>query len=76
MKLEHFNARTEPKAIADAIRRDGAAIIDDVLSKRETDAVEAELKPWIDRTSFGPDEFSGKCTKRTGGLVARSPLCR
>jgi ectoine hydroxylase-related dioxygenase (phytanoyl-CoA dioxygenase family) len=38
--------------------------------------VAAELKPWIDATSFGPDEFSGRRTKRTGGLVARSAKCR
>jgi ectoine hydroxylase-related dioxygenase (phytanoyl-CoA dioxygenase family) len=76
MKLEHFSASTEPKVIADAVRQDGAAIIDTVLSRREADAVEADLKPWIEQTAFGPDEFSGKRTKRTGGLVARSPKCR
>jgi ectoine hydroxylase-related dioxygenase (phytanoyl-CoA dioxygenase family) len=76
MALEHFSAETEPKNIANAIRRDGAAIIDDVLSRAEADAVEGELRPWLDRTNFGPDDFSGKRTKRTGGLVARSPKCR
>jgi ectoine hydroxylase-related dioxygenase (phytanoyl-CoA dioxygenase family) len=40
------------------------------------DAVAAELKPWMDKTPFGPDDFSGHRTKRTGGLVARSPKCR
>ena len=76
MKIEHLPADASPKAMADIIRRDGAAIVDDILSQTEADALERELKPFIDRTAFGPDEFSGKRTKRTGGLVARSPKCR
>src|SRR5579872_3191971 len=76
MKIEHLPADAPPKAMAEIIRRDGAAIIDDILSQPDADALERELKPFIDRTAFGPDEFSGKRTKRTGGLVARSPLCR
>lgn len=76
MKLEHLSAGSDPKAIAEIVHRDGAAIIDDVLSPAETDAVEDELAPFIARTAFGPDEFSGRRTKRTGGLVARSPKCR
>ena len=76
MKIEHLPADASPKAMADVVRRDGAAIVDDILSRTEADALEHELKPFIDRTAFGPDEFSGKRTKRTGGLVARSPRCR
>jgi len=76
MKVRHLTATTSPQDVADAIRADGAAIIDSVLTAAELDALEAELKPWVDRTSFGPDEFSGRRTKRTGGLVARSAKCR
>jgi phytanoyl-CoA dioxygenase PhyH len=76
MPLRHF-ARTA--AIADitaALKEDGAAIVDSVLTAAEMDAVAGELKPWMDKTPFGPDDFSGHRTKRTGGLVARSPKCR
>ncbi|MBV9421215.1 MAG: phytanoyl-CoA dioxygenase family protein, partial [Alphaproteobacteria bacterium] len=76
MKLEHFSPETPVVEIANAIRRDGACIVDQVISRDEMDAVAADLKPWIDATPFGPDEFSGRKTKRTGGLVARSPKCR
>src|SRR5215469_14052170 len=76
MGLEHFPATAQPDAIVAALKRDGACVIDNVISRDEMDAVAAELKPWVDATSFGPDEFSGRRTKRTGGLVARSPLCR
>jgi ectoine hydroxylase-related dioxygenase (phytanoyl-CoA dioxygenase family) len=36
----------------------------------------AELRPWLDSTPAGPDDFSGRSTRRTGGLVARSATCR
>lgn len=76
MALQHFPAGVAAEAVVAAIRRDGAAIVDNVLTRGEMDAVADELKPWIDATKFGPDEFSGRRTKRTGGLVARSPKCR
>lgn len=76
MKIEHLSADAPPKTMADLLRRDGAVIVDDVLSRPEADALERELKPFIDNTAFGPDDFSGHRTKRTGGLVARSPKCR
>ncbi len=76
MALEHLPATTTPEAAVAALKRDGAVIIDQAISCDAMDAVAAELKPWIDATAFGPDDFSGHRTKRTGGLVARSPLCR
>ncbi len=76
MKVEHLPATATPEEATAILKRDGAVIIDSVLSAREMDAVAAELKPWMDATEFGPDDFSGRRTKRTGGLVARSPKCR
>lgn len=76
MKLEHLRADSESKAAADIVRRDGAAIIDNVLTQAEVDAVAEELNPFIGATKCGRDEFSGRHTTRTGGLVARSPRCR
>jgi ectoine hydroxylase-related dioxygenase (phytanoyl-CoA dioxygenase family) len=74
--LDHLSASASPKELADAIRRDGAVIVDDLLSGHDIDVLTRELQPWIERTGFGPDVFSGKRTKRTGALVARSPKCR
>ena len=76
MPLEHFAATANVDSIVAALKRDGACIIDNVISRDAMDSVAAELKPWMDATAFGPDDFSGHRTKRTGGLVARSPLCR
>jgi len=76
MALQHFTPNASVDDIVSALKRDGACIIDNVISREAMDAVAAELKPWMDATGFGPDDFSGHRTKRTGGLVARSPLCR
>ena len=35
-----------------------------------------ELAPYLEGTRLGPDEFSGKHTRRTGGLIARSQTAR
>jgi ectoine hydroxylase-related dioxygenase (phytanoyl-CoA dioxygenase family) len=76
MKIEHLAANAPAEQAITHLKRDGAVIIDNLISASEMDAVAAELKPWIDATAFGPDDFSGHRTKRTGGLVARSPKCR
>ena len=76
MGLQHLPATATPDEAVTALKRDGAVIIDQVISRDAMDAVAAELKPWLDATAFGRDEFSGRQTKRTGGLVARSPKCR
>ncbi len=38
--------------------------------------IERELRPYLDATPTGPDDFSGDRTRRTGSLIARSPGCR
>jgi ectoine hydroxylase-related dioxygenase (phytanoyl-CoA dioxygenase family) len=60
----------------EAIRRDGAIIIRDVLTPEQSDMLHAELKPFVDATPPGVDDFAGQRTTRTGALVARSPMCR
>jgi ectoine hydroxylase-related dioxygenase (phytanoyl-CoA dioxygenase family) len=76
MPLRHLPASATPEEATAILKEDGAVIIDSVLSRAEMDEVAKELKPWMDATPFGPDAFSGHRTKRTGGLVARSPRCR
>ena len=76
MGIEHLPASTDAGAIAAIIARDGAVIVDDVVSPSVMDDVRSELAPWLDATPLGPDEFSGRNTRRTGGLVARSQTCR
>jgi ectoine hydroxylase-related dioxygenase (phytanoyl-CoA dioxygenase family) len=62
--------------VAAAVARDGAVIVDRVAEAPLLDRIEAELRPYLDATATGPDDFSGTTTRRTGSLIARSPACR
>jgi hypothetical protein len=74
--LTHLPADTDPDRIIEVLKRDGALILDDALSGSETDALLDELRPWIEATPNGADDFTGHLTTRTGALVARSPRIR
>jgi ectoine hydroxylase-related dioxygenase (phytanoyl-CoA dioxygenase family) len=76
MNLQHLPSTASADEVASVLAQDGAVIVDNLISAEAMDKVAAELRPFIDATSFGPDDFSGRRTKRTGGLVGRSPLCR
>lgn len=76
MGIEHLPATATPDDVTAAIRRDGAVIVDQLISGAQMDRVREELLPYTSATAFGPDEFTGRRTRRTGGLIARSPLCR
>ncbi len=76
MSLKHFAATASAAEVAAALTQEGAAIVDQLVTAEVIDSVAEELRPWIDATRFGPDDFAGRRTKRTGGLVGRSPRCR
>ncbi|MGO9452764.1 MAG: phytanoyl-CoA dioxygenase family protein [Candidatus Binataceae bacterium] len=76
MKVEHLPNSATGEQVSEILSRDGAVIVDSVLSADEMDQVAGDLRPWIDATPLGPDMFSGKNTRRTGALVARSEKCR
>lgn len=74
--LRTFDSGADPEQIVETIRDDGGAILTDVLDSAFLAALNAELDPWVAASPDGRDDFSGRSTKRTGALVARSPLCR
>lgn len=76
MSLQHLPASADPESVFAAMERDGACIVDDVLTASVIDQATSELEPYLAKTEVGPDDFSGRNTKRTGGLVARSASCR
>lgn len=76
MPIPRFTATTDGPAIAAALRAEGCAIAERVVAPALLDRARAELQPYLDATPFGPDEFAGRRTRRTGGLVARSATCR
>ena len=62
--------------MAEILDRDGALILDDVLSPAAVADMVAELSPYVAATPEGRDGFTGVRTTRTGALVARSPAVR
>jgi len=74
--LQHLPADTTAEAVTEALKRDGAVVVDQLVPASAMDGILDEMKPWFDATPFGPDDFSGRRTRRTGGLVARSPKAR
>ena len=76
MPIAHLTSECRPDQVAAAIGSDGAVIVDRVAPEPLLQKIEYELRPYLDATPTGPDDFSGAHTRRTGSLIARSPACR
>lgn len=76
MPIEHLAADTTGDRVAEILARDGAVIVDRLVPRTLMERARAELAPHLDATAYGTDEFSGRRTRRTGGLLARSATCR
>ena len=76
MPIARLSCQAGPDDVAAAVVRDGAVIVESVAEPVLLDRVEAELRPFLDATPTGPDDFSGILTRRTGSLIARSPASR
>jgi Phytanoyl-CoA dioxygenase (PhyH) len=74
--IAHLTSADGPDEVAAAVGRDGAVIVDDVAPEELLVRIEGELRPYLDATPTGPDDFSGDRTRRTGSLIGRSPGCR
>ncbi len=72
MSIVHLPSTASGAEIAEVMRRDGAVIVDDVADDATLDAFFAEMQPHVEATPGGSDDFSGRSTRRTGGLLARS----
>jgi hypothetical protein len=70
--LTHLLPTATGPEIAERLRCDGGVIVDDLASDEQLDTFFTEMKPWTDATGPGTDEFTGRNTRRTGGLLARS----
>jgi ectoine hydroxylase-related dioxygenase (phytanoyl-CoA dioxygenase family) len=62
--------------VTEALNQDGCVIVDRLVAPAIIDGMLDELRPWLDSTACGADDFSGRATRRTGSLVARSPVFR
>jgi ectoine hydroxylase-related dioxygenase (phytanoyl-CoA dioxygenase family) len=73
MTLTHLPATAAVDEIHEVLQRDAALVIDDLASAEQIAAITAEMAPFVAATPPGSDDFSGRNTKRTGALIARSP---
>lgn len=76
MPLTTLTADASTADVVQQLKQDGALIIKDLISTELVDELTAEVRPYIDTTPTGRDEFTGRTTKRTGALAARSARCR
>ena len=76
MSLEHVAVGDAPSVVAAALLRDGAVIVDHAISRAQIDAVLSETQGFREATPMGVDGFSGRNTRRTGSLLARSTAVR
>ncbi|MEE9414491.1 MAG: phytanoyl-CoA dioxygenase family protein, partial [Acidimicrobiales bacterium] len=72
----HLPNTTVPDEIVEVIRRDGCVVVDELVSPEMIDDLLDEMGPYVEANEVGPDDFTGRNTKRTGGLVARSATAR
>lgn len=74
--LTRLTADAPAAEVAAAVAADGACIVERLVEPEVMDRLEAELRPHLDATPLGPDDFSGRNTRRTGALAARSATAR
>ena len=63
---------TSVDAVCEIIDRDGAVIIEGMITPGVMDQLVGDLEPWIKRSPFGEAGFSGNRTRRTSALFAKS----
>jgi hypothetical protein len=73
MSVTHLPATASANEVHDVLQRDAALIIDGLADVELIDRIASEMRPYIEATPSGTDDFSGRATKRTGGLIGRSP---
>jgi ectoine hydroxylase-related dioxygenase (phytanoyl-CoA dioxygenase family) len=76
MPIPRLSPTASGEEVAAALAAEGCAIVERVVAPALLDQARAELKPWLEATPVGQDDFSGRRTRRTGGLIARSETCR
>lgn len=75
-QLQRLSADSDPEKLAQVLRDDGAAIVENVLDTAALERLRSEIMPYVEATEPGRDDFTGCKTTRTGALVARSEACR
>jgi len=64
-EIRHFPLNTDAQVLADAVKEDGAIIIDDVLSAEFIAELRGGTDPYMESSNVGFDDFAGFKTTRT-----------
>ena len=75
-EIKHVSIETPIETILEILDEDAGLIIDNFLSDQNLESIKNDLKPYLDVTRNGQDEFTGFETKRVGALMARSKTCQ
>ncbi|NJN52032.1 MAG: phytanoyl-CoA dioxygenase family protein [Gammaproteobacteria bacterium] len=75
-RLTTLPATATSADVVEAIDRDGAVIVAHLMGADLGRRIDSEVTPYLNQSALGRDDFTGRQTKRTGALVARSPACR
>ena len=59
MSIQHINLDTDIDKILEIIDHDAAVVIDNVLSPKDLDEIQNELKPYLKNDIEGDNEFTG-----------------
>ena len=59
--------------LAEAIRRDGYAVVEGLLTPAEVGEIKRSLAPWLEGRLMGRNDFEGFHTERVYALLAKAP---
>ena len=74
--IQKVGSDADVRTIIEALQRDGAIIIENIMPPDLLVRLNMELDPYINSGSAGRDIFSGYKTRRIGALMARSSASR
>ena len=75
-EVKHVSIDTPIEEILQILDDDAGLIIDNFLDEDALERIKNDLKPFLEVTKNGQDEFTGYKTKRVGALMARSKTCQ
>jgi hypothetical protein len=75
-EIKHVSIDTPIERILEILDEDAGLIIDNLLNDQNLESIKNDLKPYLNVTRNGQDEFTGFETKRVGALMARSKTCQ
>src|SRR5262245_8242418 len=76
MPIPRLPATASGTEVGEALACEASPAAERPVPSALPDRPRAALEPWPEATPFGPDDFAGRRTRRTGGLIARSSSCR